>query len=139
LQEDKRPTFEAFSAVQVSLYALAGAIATATFRRHELEKALTSGHLCATDLADLLVQKGLPFREAHHVVGGLVREAEQRGCQLGELPRKVIDEAYAGLDWDEVRSALDPAAAVERRTVTGGPAKVQVSKALERARILWSQ
>ncbi|HEY5955398.1 MAG TPA: argininosuccinate lyase, partial [Polyangiaceae bacterium] len=64
LQEDKRPTFDAFEAAQQSLYALAGAIATAKFHRSRLRQALDEGHLCATDLADFLVQKGSTFRDA---------------------------------------------------------------------------
>jgi argininosuccinate lyase len=138
LQEDKRPTFGAFEATQTSLYALAGAIDTAKFRRDRLVQALDDGHLCATDLADLLVQKGMPFREAHHVVGGLVREAEVRNCQLGELPSSVLKSADERLVGQEVSQALDPAAAVERRAIIGGPAKRQVTHAIAVAKSLWS-
>jgi argininosuccinate lyase len=137
LQEDKRPTFGAFDATLTSLYALAGAISTAKFNRERLTLALENGHLCATDLADLLVQKGMPFREAHHVVGGLVREAEIRSCQLGELPESVLTSANSQLQGTEVAQALDPAAAVERRTVVGGPARSQVIKAIEIAKSFW--
>src|SRR5690606_13644086 len=66
LQEDKRPIFDAFEGAIQSLRALSGAIATATFNRDKLEGALSAGHVCATDLADLLVSQGVPFREAHH-------------------------------------------------------------------------
>jgi argininosuccinate lyase len=138
LQEDKRPTFDAFDATQTSLYALAGAISTVTFRRDRLRRALEEGHLCATDLADLLVQKGMPFREAHHVVGGLVREAETRNCQLGELPEEVLTAAHVQLMGPEVAQALDPALAVERRAIVGGPAKRQVTMAIELAKSLWA-
>ncbi|HEY6077527.1 MAG TPA: argininosuccinate lyase, partial [Polyangiaceae bacterium] len=69
LQEDKRPIFDAFDCALVSLYALTGAIATADWKRERLRGALDQGHLCATDLADFLVLQGVPFREAHHVVG----------------------------------------------------------------------
>jgi argininosuccinate lyase len=137
LQEDKRPTFDAFEATQTSLYALAGAISTATFCRDKMTQALEGGHLCATDLADLLVQKGMPFREAHHVVGGLVREAESRRCELGALPADVLGSAHPSLVGTEVRQALDPAAAVERRAVVGGPAKRVVAQAIESAKDRW--
>ena len=90
LQEDKRPIFDAFECALVSVHALTGAIATATFHAGRMKSALGSGHLCATDLADFLVQRGLPFRDAHHVVGALVREAETRGVQIGELPAAVL-------------------------------------------------
>jgi argininosuccinate lyase len=138
LQEDKRPIFEAFECALVSLYAMTGAIATAEWRRERLRAALDQGHLCATDLADFLVLQGLPFREAHHVVGALVREAETRDVQLGELPPDVLVAAHPALVGDGLRSALDPAAAVERRSLIGGPARSTVLKAIEHARARWS-
>jgi argininosuccinate lyase len=138
LQEDKRPIFEAFECALVSLYALTGAIASAEWRRERLRAALDQGHLCATDLADFLVLQGLPFREAHHVVGALVREAETRGVQLGELPPEVLLAAHPSLKGDGLRAALDPAQAVERRSLVGGPAKATVQKALANARSRWA-
>ncbi|HVY26616.1 MAG TPA: argininosuccinate lyase [Polyangiaceae bacterium] len=137
LQEDKKPIFDAFECALVSLYALTGAIATAEWRRDKLRAALDQGHLCATDLADFLVQRGLPFREAHHVVGALVREAETRNVQLGELPADVLVAAHGSLEGEGLRSALDPAAAVERRTLLGGPAKPTVERAISNARQRW--
>lgn len=138
LQEDKRPIFDAFESALLSLHALTGAIATATFRAEVLRAALRKGHLCATDLADFLVQQGLPFREAHHVVGALVREAEKRGVELGELSREVLQAAHPSLTGSELASALDPAAAVERRSLVGGPAKVRVLAAIAEAREFWA-
>ena len=134
LQEDKRPIFDAFEAALVSVRALSGAIATATFNAAKLRAALDRGHLCATDLADYLVTEGVPFRTAHHVVGGLVAEAEKRGVQLGDLPKNVLVAAHPSLGTIGVLSALDPAAAVERRTVLGGPARVRVIEAISDAR-----
>jgi argininosuccinate lyase len=139
LQEDKRPIFDAFDCALTSLYALTGAIATAEWRRDRLRAALDQGHLCATDLADFLVQQGLPFREAHHVVGALVREAEERGVQLGQLPADVLQAAHSSLNGDGLRSALDPAVAVERRSLVGGPAKATVTQAIAQARAAWSR
>jgi len=138
LQEDKRPIFDAFECALVSLYALTGAIATAEWKRDKLRAALDQGHLCATDLADFLVLQGVPFREAHHVVGALVREAETRNVQLGELPADVLVAAHASLSGDGLRSALDPAAAVERRSLIGGPAKATVTAAIAHARARWA-
>jgi len=137
LQEDKRPIFDAFDCALVSVYALTGAISTAEWRRDRLEQALGEGHLCATDLADFLVLQGLPFREAHHVVGALVREAEARSVQLGELPPEVLKAAHASLTGDGLNAALDPAAAVERRSLVGGPAKATVQRAITDARRRW--
>jgi argininosuccinate lyase len=117
--------------------ALTGAIATATFNRERMRAALNTGHLCATDLADFLVQRGLPFRDAHHVVGALVREAEQRGVQLGGLPASVLVAAHPSLVGPELALALDPEAAVERRSLVGGPAKARVLTAIAEARTRW--
>jgi argininosuccinate lyase len=138
LQEDKRPILQAFDAALLSLGALAGAIATASFDRDRLRGALDQGHVCATDLADHLVLRGVPFRDSHHLVGGLVREAEQRGVQLGELPAEVLRDAHASLAEPDARAALDPAAAVERRSVLGGPAKQRVIEQIADARRRWS-
>jgi argininosuccinate lyase len=139
LQEDKRPIFDAFECALVSLYALTGAIATAEWKRERLRGALEHGHLCATDLADFLVLQGMPFREAHHVVGALVREAESRGVQLSDLPPDVLRAAHASLSGSDLASALDPAAAVERRSLIGGPARATVERAIAHARTRWAQ
>jgi argininosuccinate lyase len=137
LQEDKRPIMDAFDAALVSLRALTGAIATATFHHARLRKALDGGHLCATDLADYLATNGVPFREAHHIVGGLVREAEVRGVELSGLPESVLSAAHPVLSNPARQSALDPDAAVERRALIGGPARATVLSAIAEARTRW--
>lgn len=138
LQEDKRPIFDAFEGALLCLHALTGALATATFNAPALEKALEGGHVCATDLADFLVTRGVPFRQAHHIVGGLVAEAERRGVQLGSLPLSVLEAAHASLGDPEARKALDPELAVERRKLVGGPARDTVVAAIKDARRRWS-
>lgn len=137
LQEDKRPIFDAFDCALSSVRALTGAIASATFHGPRMKAALATGHLCATDLADFLVLRGLPFREAHHVVGALVREAESRGVQIGELPADVLLGAHPALSGPDLALALDPEAAVERRSLVGGPAKARVQTAIAEARARW--
>jgi argininosuccinate lyase len=139
LQEDKPPLFEAFEAVIVSLRALAGALGTARFNAERLRAALATGHLCATDLADFLVAQSVPFREAHHVVGALVRATEERCVDLRALPSEVLAAAHPALAGDAVRVVLDPALAVERRSVVGGPARVRVTEAVRDARARWGQ
>jgi argininosuccinate lyase len=139
LQEDKRPIFDAFDATTASLNALAGAILTATFHREALARALARGHLCATDLADFLVQKGVPFRDAHHVVGSLVREAESKQVELSFLPEAVLLAAHPALAGPELASVLDPAQAVERRSLLGGPARVRVLEAIDEAERTWKE
>lgn len=137
LQEDKAPIFDAFEDALQSLRALTGALATCKFNADVLRRALEGGHVCATDLADYLVLKKVPFREAHHIVGGLVREAETRGVQLGQLPSEVLVAAHPTLGGADVQSALDPAAAVERRKLVGGPARPRVQAEIEGARARW--
>jgi argininosuccinate lyase len=137
LQEDKEPIFDAFAGTLQSLRALAGAIDSATFNEVRLRAALESGHVCATDLADYLVLAGVPFREAHHIVGGLVSEAEKAGVQLHTLSAEALGRAHPALSKPEARSALDPEAAVERRALIGGPAKARVLEAIEAARARW--
>lgn len=138
LQEDKLPTFDAFEAGLQTLHALTGAIATATFRVERLEGALSAGHVCATDLADLLVTDGVPFREAHRAVGELVRVAEDAGVQLSALTHEQLSAAHPALKRLDVASALDPRQAVERRALIGGPAKRRVLEAIDTARGRWS-
>lgn len=138
LQEDKRPIFDAFECVLPCLSALTGALASVRFDAERMQQALARGHLCATDLADFIVTQGVPFREAHHVVGGLVREAEARGVELHALPADVFERAHPALARPERREALDPALAVERRRIVGGPAKETVRAAILDAKSRWA-
>jgi len=137
LQEDKRPIMDAFDCVLPCLLALAGALASCRFDMKRMRQALERGHLCATDLADLLVLKGVPFREAHHVVGGLVRDAEAQGIELAALSEATFVKAHPALGTPERAAALDAALAVERRSVIGGPAKKTVLLAIADARSRW--
>ena len=139
LQEDKEPIFHACRDALQSLRALAGALSTCRFVKERLEGALEDGYVCATDLADYLVLAGVPFRKAHHLVGGLVREAEERGVQLAGLPVEVLREAHESLGDASAQSALDPGAAVERRKLIGGPAKERVVAEVKSARERWKQ
>lgn len=132
LQEDKVPVFQALDTLLAVLPALAGAIATITTKPEKMRAAIDPSML-ATDLADMLVGKGMPFREAHGVVGKLVREAAENGISLEQ---QVMEERQAlGLSEGEVRQCFDPLESVGRRRATGGTApeavKVQLQKAKE--------
>jgi argininosuccinate lyase len=94
--------------------------------------------VCATDLADYLVIEGVPFRDAHHIVGDLVRKSEDAGVQLGGLDASVLAAAHASLQKPEARQVLDPAAAVERRKLIGGPAKERVLAEISAAKEHWA-
>jgi argininosuccinate lyase len=139
LQEDKLPIFTLVESATLSLRALAGAIGTLTFNREHMRAALDQGHLCATDLADALVRKGMPFRQAHHVVGDLVKTAEAKGVQLHQLDDATLQQASPLLKDVASEGVFDPALAVERRSLFGGPARVQVEKQIADAATRWSE
>ena len=129
LQEDKAPTFDAFDTVRDCLAVLSGAIGTATFDEERMSAALQQGFLDATEVADWLASRGVPFREAHHVAGGLVQRAIQENKTLAELPLEAYEAAHGAFD-DSIFLALDMNAAVERRDVLGGPARARVTDAI---------
>lgn len=131
LQEDKEAVFDTVDTLEVTLPALAGAVATARFDEGRLRDALDDA-LLATDVADHLVRRGVPFRESHEVVGRLVRRAEEEGCGLGDLPDEAYREAHPafGPDLGEVFSFE---ASVEARAAPGGTARAAVEAQLDAA------
>ena len=129
LQEDKAPVFEAFDTVQDCLTVLSGAIASATFDKDQMAAALQAGFLDATEVADWLASRGVPFRDAHHVAGKLVHQAMQEGKALSQLPLEAYQAAHDAFD-DTVFLALNMETAVERRDVVGGPARGRVAAAI---------
>jgi argininosuccinate lyase len=133
LQEDKEPVFDAVDTVLLVLSALAGAVSSATFDRDRLAAAASDDFALATDVAEALVVMGVPFRSAHEIVGGLVRDAETAGSGLRGLAPERVAAAHPELltRWDEL---LDPAAAVARRSARGGTAVTAVREQLSRAR-----
>ncbi|KIJ68996.1 hypothetical protein HYDPIDRAFT_144528 [Hydnomerulius pinastri MD-312] len=121
LQEDKEPLFDAVDNVSASLKIAEGVIATMNVHGEKMREALTMDVL-ATDLADYLVRKGVPFRETHHVSGRAVALAEARKCQLNDLTvgdYKGLHEKFT----DDVVQVFDFEASVERRTAIGGPSR----------------
>ena len=98
MQEDKEPLFDAIDTVESCLDAAEGMLAGIEFDRERLEAASGDEMLAATEIADLLVRKGVPFREAHGIVGGLVRDAVERGKRLSELTPEELRERSEHLD-----------------------------------------
>ena len=133
LQEDKAPVFDAFDTVHDCLAVLSGAIASATFDKRRMADALQTGFLDATEVADWLALRGVPFREAHHVAGKLVQQAVQQGKTLSQLPLETYQAAHEAFD-DTVFRALNMEAAIERRDVPGGPARGRVAAAIAELR-----
>jgi argininosuccinate lyase len=126
LQEDKEPLFDAVDQVSLALGALGGMIATATFDSQRMQAAADTPAAAATDLAEWLVERGVPFREAHAVVGRLVRRSLAGDGQLGDL---VADDPGLGAD---AAALVAPGVAVRRRTTPGGAGPEPVRVQLER-------
>ncbi|MGC9350310.1 MAG: argininosuccinate lyase [Anaerolineae bacterium] len=133
LQEDKEPLFDAIDTLELELPVIAGAIRTLVVNRERTEGALRD-ELLATDLADYLVGKGVPFRRSHHIVGEVVRAAMAQDRGLRELSTSDYQGISPYFD-EDVDEFLDFRAAVERRDVIGGTAtksvKAQIAKARE--------
>jgi argininosuccinate lyase len=134
LQEDKVPVFEAADAIELCLAATAGMVRDMRPNRDRMRAAASRGYATATDLADWLVRAaGLPFRDAHHATGEIVKRAEALGCTLAELPLAEL-QAVEPTITAEVFRVLDPAASVASRASFGGTAPDQVRAAIAGAR-----
>ena len=131
LQETQEPLFDAVETVVACLAVSRGMIASLQFDTARMRAAIDAGYLVATEVADYLVTKGVPFREAHDIAGHLVRVASQRGVELAGLDLPTLQAAHASFDAD-ISEWLDPARAVDRRDLTGGPAKARVLDEIER-------
>jgi argininosuccinate lyase len=131
LQEDKGLLFDAAATLGDALRILAAMLPALVFDRARMAAA-SDGLLLATDLADLLVERGVPFRQAHEMVGGLVRHCLRTGTGIRDLDAATLREHAPLLELATVR-ALTPAASVARRRALGGTAPTQVRRALARA------
>src|SRR5207253_3271602 len=99
MQDDKEPVFEARDLLTLSLEALAGMVETVEFVPERMRAAATQGYSTATDLADWLVREAnMPFREAHHITGRAVKTAEERGCELVDLPLDTLQAIDGRID-----------------------------------------
>ena len=132
LQEDKEGALDTAHTLMQCLSVMAGMISTWTVNEDAMARECGVGHLAATDVADYLAKHGLPFREAHAVVGHLVLMCEKRGCNLEDLPFEVFQEASPLFEHD-ITEALDIPSIVSARTTEGGTAPAAVSVQLERA------
>jgi argininosuccinate lyase len=134
MQDDKPPVFEAAGLMALSIAAMTGMIAGATFNTGRMRAAAELGYATATDLADWLVRvRGIPFREAHHITGAAVKLAESQGLALDKLPLAELQAIDARID-DSVYAALSVDASVAARASYGGTAPEQVRLQVIRAR-----
>ena len=126
LQEDKEPLFDAVDQIALALGAMSGLLASSTFVTDAMAAAADSPYAAATDLAEFLVEKGLPFRDAHAVVGEMVRTALDGGGAMSDL---VAAHPQLGPD---ALALLGPGVSVTRRTTRGGAGPVAVSAQIGR-------
>jgi argininosuccinate lyase len=133
LQEDKEPAFDTIEQLMLVLPAMTGMTATLTFHPDRLRAAAPEGFALATEIADWLVLRGVPFRDAHEVSGACVAAAEARGVELWELTDDELAAASEHLSPD-VREVLSAEAALASRSRPGGTAPQRVREQLERAR-----
>lgn len=134
LQEDKEGFLDADRTVSLSLEVMAGMMAELEFVPRRMRRALRRGFLNATELADYLVGKGVPFREAHHITGRAVALAEERGQALEELPLDALQELCPHIERD-VYPVLDFERAVARRETSGGTGPRSVARQLADLRV----
>jgi argininosuccinate lyase len=129
LQEDKEPVFDSVETLETCLTVMAEAVGTLKFRLDEIARKMHPGML-ATDLADYLVEQGVPFRDAHHIVGRMVGKAEAEGVSFLDLPEA---------DWEVIpggkafRKRLTFAYSAERRNIQGGTGSKSVARQLAQA------
>jgi argininosuccinate lyase len=133
LQEDKEHLFDAVDTMELCLAAAAGMLSGISFRRERLAEAAADELLGATDVADLLVRRGVPFRESHGIVAGLVRHALARGAALSELTDTELSELAPQLG-PEVRELLREGGFIESKVSEGGTSRARVEEQLGRAR-----
>jgi len=132
-QEDKEPLFDTIDTVSDTLTIFADMIRSITVNAQAMRQAALEGFSTATDLADWLVKRGLPFRDAHEVVARAVRHAEQRGVDLAQLPLAELRQFHALID-DSVFSVLTLEGSSGSRNHIGGTAPGQVAQAIVAAR-----
>jgi argininosuccinate lyase len=131
LQETQEPLYDAVETALACVRTMTGLLAGARFEVERMRRALDEGHLLATEVADHLAARGVPFRQAHAAAGAIVRRASERGVDLAALG---IEEMRAAAGLAEIDASLltvlDAARAVDRRDVPGGPARARVLAAI---------
>lgn len=131
LQEDKRPLLDAPRKLAETAEALAGAVETAAYHADRMREALGSGEALATDAAEYLVEKGVPFREAHEAVGAAAAHATREGKALAALSAQEWARFHRAFAPDVVKR-FDPAVSLARRELPGAPGPKQVRRQLAR-------
>ncbi len=132
-QEDKEPLFDTVDTVKDTLRIFAELVAGITVKPDAMERAALKGHATATDLADYLVKKGLPFRDAHEAVAHAVKHAIAQGVELSALPLAALQAFHPAIG-DDVYAVLTLRGSLDARQVLGGTAPTQVRAQIARHR-----
>jgi len=133
MQEDKEAVFDAYDTVSASLKVSATVLRNISVNKERARASAPNSYMNATELADYLVRKGMPFREAHEVVGKVVMRAIELGKELDQLPLSELREVSA-LFAEDVHSALTLEQTLNSKSQAGGTAPEAVASALTRAR-----
>ena len=131
MQEDKEAVFDALDTVKLCLPVFTNMIKTMTVKKDKMRKGATGGFTNATDVADYLVKKGVPFRSSHEIVGRMVAKAVEKSCDLDEFTLEEFKE-FSDLIEEDIYTAISVETCVSERKVIGGPAKEQVEAEIER-------
>jgi argininosuccinate lyase len=134
LQEDKEPLFDAIDTLELCLRVARGMLAEIEFDRERMAEAASDELIAATDVADLLVRQGVPFREAHGIVGGVVRATVERGKRLSELTDDELADLAPQLPPADFRALLGQTSWLESKVSEGGTALARVRDQLAQAR-----
>jgi argininosuccinate lyase len=132
MQEDKEPLFDAIDTVELCLDATEGMLAGIEFDRERLEDASGDEMLAATEIADLLVRKGVPFREAHGIVGGIVRDAVEQGRALSDFTAGELKQRSEQLD-DSYYEVLERSSWLESKRIAGGTGSEALARQIDEA------
>jgi len=130
LQEDKEALFGALDQIEDMLHVASGAIAGTSFREVRFRASVSDPALLATDAADYLVHRGVPFRQAHHLIGKILREAEKQSKPWTQLPLQDIQKV-SDLFKDDFLQGLSVERAINSKSVPGGTAEQSVLSAIE--------
>ncbi|MBI1865859.1 MAG: argininosuccinate lyase, partial [Nitrospirae bacterium] len=130
MQEDKEPLFDTVDSVGRTLAVMTALVSRLSFDEQRMRNAVREGFLTATDLADDLVEKGVPFRTAHEVVGRIVRECQERGRTLDQLTLADLRRHEPAFDRKSLKR-IDPLDSIRRRRSPGGTSASSVAAQIE--------
>ena len=132
MQEDKEPVFDAIDTVSASLAIMAELLENLEFNTKRMQEATETGYMTATDLADYLVMKDVPFRDAHGIVGRAVAFCIDKGCELADLKLEELQQ-FSPVIGDDVYDVLTVEGSVNSRISTGGTGRERVEEAVAKA------